>query len=344
MNLFSIPLYRKGELHMQLPKGAKNCITDIADVQVGHVTLYEKLNDKDVICTGVTAILPHTGNLFREKVRAASYVVNGFGKTAGLIQVDELGLIESPIMLTNTFSVGPVLQGALTYMLEETEEIGDSTSSINIVVGECNDSHLNTMRLQAIKPEHAIEAIQKATNEPAEEGAVGAGKGMVCFGHKGGIGTSSRVVTVEEKDYTVGCLVLSNFGKRDDALFADLTPQGEIDTPDGSIMMIIATDAPLYDRQLRRIAKRAGAGLARTGSSYDNGSGDIVISFSTANRYKHHYEGAEETLTHLRDDHSTMNRFFQAATEATEEAILSSLRNAETTEGRNGRVIYQAKF
>lgn len=329
---------------MQLPKGTSNCITDIEGVKVGHVTLYEKLNETDTICTGVTAILPHSGNLFLEKSRAASYVVNGFGKTSGLVQIDELGLIESPIMLTNTFSVGPVIQGTLTYMLEETKEIGDSTSSINIVVGECNDSYLNSMRLQAVTPDHAIEAIHNATNNPVEEGAVGAGKGMVCFDHKGGIGTSSRVVTVDDKKYTVGCLVLSNFGSREHALFADLKPKGNLETPDGSIMMILATDAPFYDRQLKRLAKRAAAGLARTGSNIDNGSGDIVIAFSTANRYQHHSDQPEESLTFIRDDHKSMNRFFQAAVEATEEAIINSVKKAETTVGRKGRVIEKAVF
>lgn len=329
---------------MQLKKGPANCITDIKDIKVGHVTLYEKISDTDTICTGVTAILPHDGNLFREKVRAASYVINGFGKTAGLIQVDELGLIESPIMLTNTFSVGAVLQGTLTYMLEESKEIGDTTSSLNIVVGECNDSYLNSMRLQAVKPEHAIEAITKASKAPVDEGAVGAGKGMVCYDHKGGIGTSSRLVTVDNQEYTVGALVLSNFGSYEDALFADFHTSGKLATPDGSIMIIIATDAPLYDRQLRRIAKRAGAGLARTGSQYDNGSGDIVIAFSTANKYKHDKKEAEEELTYIRDDHASMNQFFKAATQSVEEAILNSLKQAETTVGRQGRIVKKANF
>ncbi len=205
---------------MQLRKGKMNGITDVAGVKTGHVTLYEKVNDQDTVCTGVTAILPHDGNLFRQKVRAGSAVINGYGKTAGLVQVDELGLLESPIMLTNTFSVGAVMQGTLTYMLEQDPGIGDTESSINIVVGECNDSYLNAMRLQAVQPEHAIEAIKSASDGPVEEGAIGAGKGMVCFGYKGGIGTASRVA----EGYTVGCLVLSNFGKREDARFCRFQP------------------------------------------------------------------------------------------------------------------------
>ncbi|WP_099157657.1 P1 family peptidase [Virgibacillus ndiopensis] len=326
---------------MTLPKGINNCITDIQGIKVGHITLYEKISEEDTICTGVTAILPHEGNLFNEKTRAASNVINGYGKTGGLVQIEELGLIESPIMLTNTFSIGPVMQGTLDYMLEENKEIGDSTSTINIVVGECNDSYLNSIRHQAIKREHAVQAIKNAKNAPVEEGAVGAGKGMVCFGYKGGIGTASRVVSVNDENYTVGCLVLSNFGKREDALFANWDKK-KLDTPDGSIMMIIATDAPLYDRQLKRLAKRCAAGLGRTGSHIDNGSGDIAIAFSTANRYTHATVSTMVSVTYIRDDHPVMNKLFQAVIESTEEAIINSLKKAESTEGRKGRVVEKA--
>ncbi|WP_087975185.1 P1 family peptidase [Oceanobacillus rekensis] len=326
---------------MKLQKGKHNCMIDVQDVKVGHVTLYEKVDEENTICTGVTAILPHSGNLFKQKLHVGSSVINGFGKTAGLVQIEELGLLESPIMLTNTFSVGSVKQGALTYMLEHNEEIGDTTGTINIVVGECNDGFLNSIRLQAITPDHAIEAIHNATTHPVEEGAVGAGKGMQCFGYKGGIGTASRVVLAEEKEYTVGCLVLSNFGKSDHALFADWKKENQ-DTPDGSIMMIVATDAPLYDRQLNRIAKRCAAGLARTGSNIDHGSGDIAIAFSTANKHVHHSNSVVDTLTFVRDDHPVMNQLFQAVVESTEEAIISSLKHAETTEGRKGRVLEKA--
>ena len=328
---------------MVLPKGIKNCITDVGDVHVGHVTLYEKINDKDTICTGVTAILPHGGNLYKEKVRAASVVINGFGKTCGLVEVDELGIIESPIMLTNTMSVTPVLQGTLTYMLEQNETIGDASPSINIVVGECNDGFLNSMRIQAVQPKHAVEAIHHATTDPSEEGAVGAGKGMICFGYKGGIGTASRIVNVDGESFTVGCLVLSNFGKREEALFANWE-KADIPTPEGSIMMIVATDAPFYDRQLKRLAKRCAAGLARTGSHYDHGSGDIAIAFSTANKYKHQSGRPTESVTFFRDDHPSMNQFFLAVTETTEEAIINSLKNAETTVGKGGYTVEKAPF
>lgn len=324
-----------------MKKGKNNCLTDVSGVKVGHVTLHEKVNSEDTICTGVTAILPHKGNIFTEKVHAASYIINGYGKTAGLVQVDELGLIESPIMLTNTFSVGPVLQGTLQYMLKQNKEIGDQTSSINIVVGECNDSYLNSMRIPAIKPEHAIQAIEGATSEQAQEGAVGAGRGMVCFEYKGGIGTASRVVTYDNHEYTFGCLVLSNFGKREEALLADFNSTKQ-ETPDGSIMIVIATDAPLLNRQLQRIAKRSAAGLGRTGSHFSHGSGDIVIAFSTANRYQHQSENIEHTATYIRDDHPIFNSFFKATAEITEAAILSSLKNAATTNGRKGRIVEKA--
>lgn len=189
-------------------KGKWNSITDVVGVKVGHITLAEEISSEDSVCTGVTAILPHSGNLFEQKVPAASFILNGFGKTVGLIQVEELGLIEAPIMLTNTFSVGAVLEGTLNYMLDQNHSIGDSTSSLNIVEGECNDSYLNAMRLMKVKPKHAIEAIQNAVSDDFEQGAVGAGKGMICYDMKGGIGSSSRIVQMEAEVYTVGVLTL----------------------------------------------------------------------------------------------------------------------------------------
>lgn len=326
---------------MVLPKGEKNCITDVAGVQVGHVTLYERLNEKDTICTGVTAILPHKENVFRKKVIAGNSVINGFGKTTGLVQIDELGVLESPIMLTNTFSVGAVMQGTLTYMLKETEEIGDTAGTVNLVVGECNDGYLNSIRLQAVEPEHAIEAIEKATCNKSAEGAVGAGTGMQCLGYKGGIGTSSRVITTKEKNYTLGTLIVSNFGRRAQARFP-VDSKENIETPDGSIMMILATDAPFSDRQLKRLAKRCAVGLGRTGSTIDNGSGDIAIAFSTASKIDHQSEHATYSLPMIRDDHPIMNQFFQAVAEVIEEAIYHSLEKAETMVGRGGRTLEKA--
>jgi D-aminopeptidase len=324
----------------KLPTGEKNCITDVDGVMVGHVTLDYPMDESgtEYACTGVTAILPHQGNLFKEKVAAAGYVINGFGKTTGLIQVNELGLLESPILLTNTFAVPAVTQGTIEYMLADNPEIGKTTGTINVVVGECNDSYLNSIRLFPVKPEHAIEAIKKASDQRAEEGAVGAGKGMVCFGFKGGIGSSSRMV----EGYTIGCLVLSNFGNKEEfRYFRESEGEGLTETSDGSIIIILATDAPLSERQLLRMAKRCGIGLGRTGSHYSHGSGDIVIAFSTAQKVAHFTDEMTETRVRVREDHPIMNQLFSGAAEATEEAILNSLSQAETTKGKAGRVVNQ---
>lgn len=327
----------------KLPTGVKNCITDVTGVLVGHVTLDFPLDEsgKEYACTGVTAILPHNGNLFREKVTAASYVLNGFGKTTGLVQVNELGLLESPIMLTNTFAVPAVTQGVLEYMLQENPEIGDTTGTINIVVGECNDSYLNSIRLFPVQAIHAIKAIKNATPDKVVEGAVGAGKGMMCFGYKGGIGSSSRMV----EEYTVGCLVLSNFGKKEELQrYRYAGGEGLSEKTDGSIIIVLATDVPLSDRQLQRLAKRCGIGLGRTGSHFSHGSGDIVIAFSAAQKIAHFSEDMLETRAQLREDHPIMNQLFMAVAEATEEAILNSLSQAVTTSGRLGRAVHSINF
>ncbi|RHW39109.1 S58 family peptidase [Neobacillus notoginsengisoli] len=334
----------------RLPVGTKNCITDVGGVKVGHVTLDYPIEGDDYACTGVTTILPHNGNLFKEKVTGASYVLNGFGKTIGLVQVQELGVIESPIMLTNTFGVPAVTQGTLEYMLAENPEIGDETGTINIVVGECNDSRLNSIRRMPVKPEHAMEAIKKASDDIAEEGAIGAGKGMVCFGYKGGIGSSSRIIRSGSATFTIGCLVLSNFGNKEELLnwrfSSDLEPSvpSHPEPADGSIILVMATDAPLSSRQLLRVAKRCGIGLGRTGSHFSHGSGDIVIAFSTADKISHSTDEMFETRTQLREDHPVMNELFAGAAEAAEEAILNSLSQAATTKGRNGNVVYAYPF
>ncbi|POZ56821.1 Beta-peptidyl aminopeptidase BapA [Lysinibacillus sphaericus] len=336
-----------------LPVGKKNCITDVQGVQVGHVTLDEKLDDMGAYaCTGVTAILPHGGNLFQQKVTGASYVLNGFGKTTGLVQVNELGVIESPIMLTNTFGVPAVTQGTLQYMLHTNQDIGLSTGTINLVVGECNDSYLNSIRACPVTPEHALQAIRNASENTAEEGAVGAGKGMVCFGYKGGIGSASRIVTLEQDkiSYMVGCLVLSNFGHSTEFVaerYNMPNPNSNaaaFSPTDGSIIIVLATDAPLSSRQLKRVIKRCGIGLGRTGSHFSHGSGDIVIGFTTAHQIAHHSSQHMETRLQLREDHPIMNHLFTAAAEATEEAILNSLSQAQTTTGRDGHVVEAYPF
>ncbi|QCR33068.1 P1 family peptidase [Lysinibacillus sp. SGAir0095] len=335
-----------------LPTGKKNCITDVSGVKVGHVTLDKELGKVgEYACTGVTAILPHGGNLFQNKVTASSYVINGFGKSTGLIQVNELGVIESPIMLTNTFSVPHVTQGTLQYMLDSNKEIGIKTGTINIVVGECNDSHLNSIRECYVSPSHAIEAIEKASAGAVQEGAVGAGKGMVCFGYKGGIGSSSRIVEDEDVgvSFTVGCLVLTNFGKstefaKENYKLSSKQIESTISPTDGSIMIVFTTDAPLSSRQLTRVIKRCSIGLGRTGSYFAHGSGDIVIGFTTAHKNPHSSNEVIESRTQLREDHPVMNQLFAAAAETTEEAILNSLSQAETTTGRNGNVVHAYEF
>lgn len=340
------------------PTGTLNAITDVPGVQVGHVTLHHNYDNDNTVRTGITAILPHSGNLFRHKVAAASYVINGFGKTTGLIQVDELGLIESPILLTNTFGVPAVTEGTLQYLMQQNPEIGDTTGTVNVVVGECNDGFLNDIRGLHVRPEHAIQAIEAAHGGPVEEGAVGAGTGMMCFRYKGGIGTSSRVMDADGKTYTLGCLVLTNYGKREDLRLPmpaqgshDLKEAGDnradsdcvsADTatpPDGSIMIILATDAPLSDRQLKRIAKRACFGLARTGSHASHGSGDIVIAFSNAQDVDHHSDVAERIFTVIDEAGAPISTLFQMTAEAVEEAIWNSLCKAETTTGRQGRMV-----
>jgi len=324
-----------------LPPGPLNAITDVAGVQVGHVTLIEG----DSIRTGVTAILPHGGNVFQEKVPAAVQVANGFGKMAGISQLQELGTLETPIVLTNTLSV-PVAADALidyTFSFPENEGV----RSVNPVVGECNDGYLNDIRGRHVRKEHVLEAIRRAKSGPVEEGNVGAGTGTVCFGWKGGIGTASRRLPESLGSYTVGVLVQTNFGG---VLTMDGVPVGEKlgkyylsdklqDPADGSCMMVVATDAPLDAHSLERLAKRAMLGLARTGGISSNGSGDYVIAFSTAESLRVPYQSADSLRGGrvLRNDR--LSPLFLAVIEATEEAILNSLVAAKTMEGRNGHRI-----
>ena len=326
-----------------MKKGKLNLITDVRGIKVGHVTLDELIDGKDAICTGVTAILPHDRNSFLHKVPAASFVLNGFGKTVGLIQLEELGLMESPIMLTNTFSVGAVLEGTLSHMLDQNPAIGDSTSSLNIVVGECNDSYLNSMRRLAVRPEHAIEAINNASSGTFDQGAVGAGKGMICYGVKGGIGSSSRIAENGNESFTIGVLTLTNFGRAHECRIAQWE-KDMLDKPDGSVIIIVATDAPVNSRQLKRLAKRAAIGLGRTGTHIHNGSGDIIIAFSNGHTVDHESKELLVNQSVLRDDHPMMNELFQAVIEATEEAVYQSIRHAETTTGRLGRVVEKGEF
>ncbi|MHB1392263.1 MAG: DmpA family aminopeptidase [Clostridia bacterium] len=321
----------------QLTPGENNTITDVEGVRVGHSTIIE-----EGIRTGVTTILPHSGNLFKEKVAAACHVINGFGKTAGTLQIEELGTIETPIVLTNTLSVGTAYEALVEYMLEQNEDVGISTGTVNPIVCECNDGYLNDIRGLHVKKRHIFESIGSAS-QYFEEGAVGAGTGMSCFGFKGGIGSASRLIKLDVKDYTLGVLVLSNFGVKED-LMLDGVKAGHIiwkrpdikDEDKGSVIVIMATDIPLSDRQLKRVSKRAAVGLSRLGSHLGNGSGDVVISFSTANRIRHYEERDIIDIKMINEE--KINLLFRAAAEATEEAVLNSMIACDAATGRNGNM------
>jgi len=325
-----------------IPPGKWNAITDVEGVKVGHVSLIEGEN----IRTGVTVILPHGGNIFQDKVPAGIVVGNGFGKLMGFTQVDELGEIETPIILTNTLSV-PVAAGVLiewTLNQEGNEEV----RSVNPVVGETNDGWLNDIRKRAVTKDSVLDAINAAESGSVKEGCVGAGTGTVCFGWKGGIGTSSRVLPKTFGGHTVGALVQSNFGG---VLQMDGVPMGkklgqyylkdELDdaSADGSIMIVIATDAPLSDRNLKRLASRGLAGLARTGAAMSNGSGDYVIAFSTNEDVRRTMERRSKVWAYPDVPNDLLSPLFEAAIEATEEAIYNSLCMAETMSGYCGRTV-----
>ena len=324
-----------------LSTGKWNAITDVEGVKVGHVTLIER----EDVRTGVTVILPHCGNLFQDKIPAGIVVGNGFGKLMGSTQVNELGEIETPIVLTNTLSV-PVAAEAL---IERTlnQKGNEEVRSVNPVVGETNDGWLNNIRKRAMTKASVLEAIDVAESGLVKEGCVGAGTGTVCFGWKGGIGTSSRVLPKSLGGYTVGALVQSNFGG---VLQMGGIPIGkelgqyylkdELDeTADGSIMIVIAVDAPLSDRNLKRLAKRGLAGLARTGASISNGSGDYVISFSTNEEVRRTTERRNKVWAYPEVPNDQMSPLFEAAIEATEEAIYNSLCMAETMTGYRNRTV-----
>jgi D-aminopeptidase len=328
-----------------LPTGRLNAITDVAGVEVGHTTVVSG----DNIRTGVTAVLPHSGNIFREKVPGAIFVGNGFGKLAGATQVDEVGEIETPILLTNTASVPRVADAVTTYIL--TLPGNEDVLSVNPVVGETNDGYLNDIRGRHIKAEDVFAAIKMAKAGPVEEGNVGAGTGTVAFGWKGGIGTSSRKLPQNLGGYTLGVLVQTNFGGvltiagapvgqelGQYYLHKELQQGSTKDKADGSCMIIIATDAPVDARNLRRLAARAWLGMARTGSAASNGSGDYAIAFSTAPQLRIH-ASEKPPARHLELlTNDAMSPLFLAVIEATEEAIYNSLFRATTMSG-NGHTI-----
>ena len=325
-----------------LSPGPHNAITDVTGVKVGQVTLIAG----ETIRTGVTAILPHDGNLYQAKVPAGLWVGNGYGKLMGSTQIIELGEIETPIVLTNTLAVPRAADAILDWTL--AQKGNETVRSVNMVVGETNDGFLNDIRQRVITPAHVLQAIQGATGGPVAEGCVGAGTGTVAFGWKGGIGTSSRQLPPSLGGYTIGVLVQSNYGG---VLQVAGVPVGQRlgqyylkdelarDAADGSIMMIVATDAPLSDRNLARLAARTGAGLARTGASMSNGSGDYGIAFSTAPEVRRTVTAgqAQRQLTELTND--SVSPLFQAVIEATEEAIYNSLCLATTMSGDQGHTV-----
>ena len=321
----------------RLEPGIHNAITDVEGVTVGHVTLSNKNMQ-----TGVTAILPHQGNIFKEKLIASSHVINGFGKTMGTIQMAELGTLETPILLTNTLNVGTAADVLIDYMLARNPEIGRTTGTVNPIVGECNDMFLNDIREKFVKDEHILQALENTSSE-FKEGTVGAGTGMLCYSLKGGIGTASRIMEMGHGKYTMGVLVLSNFG-----ILSDLRINGKAvgqelkeaiiqsykEEDKGSIMIIVSTDLPVSERQLNRIIKRSVTGLSRTGSIITNGSGEVIIGFSTATKIPH--EKPEHCLVLPMIHEEDMDLAFRAVGEATEEAVLNSLVTAEAVVGRDG--------
>lgn len=334
------PRVREAGIELGIFKpGERNTITDVKGVQVGHTTL---IKGQD-IRTGVTAILPHEGNVFQDKVPAAVYVANGFGKLTGTTQVEELGSLETPIVLTNTLSVPTAADAVIDYIL--TYPGNERVGSVNPVVGETNDGYLNDIRGRHVEKKHVLSAIEKAVSGPVEEGCVGAGTGTSCFGFKGGIGTSSRKLPPELGGFTVGVLVQTNHGG---VLSINGFPAGKDlgrysysrfmePEKEGSCMVVVATDAPLLARNLKRLAKRALLGIARTGGFYSNGSGDYAIAFSTAQEVRISY-GSRSLENYKVVPNRMMSPLFLAAAEACEEAILNSMFKAETLKGKDGRV------
>lgn len=312
-------------------KGKRNLITDVKGVSVGNVTL-----QKENINTGVTVIFPHEGNIFQDKVMAASAILNGFGKSIGLLQIEELGTIETPIIMTNTLSVGTAATALTKYMLEQNKDIGITTGTVNCLVTECNDGRLNDIRGLHVTEKDVFSALNSAS-EDFEEGAVGSGTGMCCLGLKGGIGSASRIIDVDGKEFTIGALVMSNFGSSGnltiggDHIGSRIKGIQDIKKDEGSIIIIIGTDIPLSERQLKRVAKRSAISLGRTGSYMGNGSGDVAIAFTTANRVPHYSENDIIETKMFFDDN--IDKVFEASVEAVEEAIISSLYHAKTTVG-----------
>ena len=324
----------------RMTPGATNSITDVDGVMVGHTTLIEGEN----VRTGATAIVPHSGNLFHEKVKAGALTINGFGKAVGLPQINEFGMIETPILLTNTLNVGKVSDALISWVLPHYQRPDCSITSLNPIVAECNDSYLNDIQGRHVEKEHVFHALDTASADPVAEGVVGAGTGVSAFEFKSGIGSASRIVRLDGENYTVGVLSLPNFGRREELVIKGVPigrelrdyERSEPDSEEGSIVIVIATDLPLSHRQLVRIAKRASFGIARTGGTCHNSSGEFVVAFTTANKVPHDSKRIFLEERRLNDAHSAINIVFQAVIEAVEESILSALFAAKTLAGREG--------
>ncbi len=329
--------------------GPLNAITDVAGVKVGHTTLIQGEGPlkpgHGPVRTGVTVVIPRD-DVWHKKVPAGSFVLNGTGEMTGLAWLAESGFLEYPIALTNTLNIPRVSNGVMSWMITQYPEIGISDDTLTPVVAECDDGRLNDIQGRHVSEQDVIAALDGATSGPVKEGTVGAGTGMVSYGFKGGIGTASRKVSEKEGGYTIGVLVNANHGRRPELVVAGV-PVGKLYEPpqqmshvltpgqsEGSIIVIIATDAPLDSRQLTRLAKRAALGLARTGSTARHSSGDFMLAFSTANVIPHYPKEPTYNLTHLADTH--LNPLFTATVEATEEAILNALTTATTVIGRDG--------
>lgn len=319
----------------KLKKGPRNTIADIPGVTVGHCTI-----DNNRHKTGVTVVLPCEDDIFRNKMVAACHVLNGFGKTAGLMQIQELGTLETPIALTNTLNIGLVHDAMVEYMCRNAEQQGYAIRSVNPVVAECNDASLNDIRHRAVGQAEVFSAIETACSD-FSQGAVGAGMGMTCHDLKGGIGSSSRLITIGNTTYTLGILALTNHGSLTDLtvmgrnIGLDIERQIREDAPDeGSCILILATDLPVTSRQLGRILRRCSVGLARLGSYIGHGSGEVFIGFSTANRIPMETEIFDLQCIH----ESQIDKAFRAAAEATEEAVLQSMLHAGTVTGYSGKI------
>ncbi len=323
-----------------LPTGKFNAITDVKGVKVGHTTLQKG----DSVNTGVTAILPHSGNIFQQKVPAAVFVGNGFGKLAGSTQIAELGNLETPVVLTNTLNVATAMDAVIKYTLQQPEN--EHVLSVNAVVGETNDAYLNNIRGQHVTTKDVFSAIESASENNTEEGNIGAGTGTVAFGYKGGIGTASRKLPEAMDGFTLGVLVQSNFGGVLEIAGAPVGRELQkfsfsdklMNNADGSCMIVVATDAPLSSRNLERLAKRAFLGIAKTGGIVSNGSGDYVIAFSTSEKVRVAYRVESDLQKTETVPNDLMSPLFMAAIEATEEAILNSLFMAKTTKGHKGEI------